>query len=175
VRSEDKTPAKTQTEPYAKPLPDSEARPLRKPPDERQDRSLPELKADPVIGFVIRTVVRNVAGTVRKNVKDNVQNAVLETVTDYVSRNFPKFHDKALVRSIETEVGDNVAEFEDESEPVFVGRFITEFVVRSVAGMSSIIDLTQTDARLSSMPVETQSMLVLVMTLDVGSVRISPA
>jgi hypothetical protein len=102
VRSGDKTPAKTQTGPDARPLPDSEVRLHRKPPEERQDRSGREFEADPIIEFVIRTVVRNVAGTVRRKVKDKVQDAVSKTVADYVSRNLPGFHDKALVRTIDT-------------------------------------------------------------------------
>jgi hypothetical protein len=96
-------PAKTQTKPDAKPLPDSEVRSLREAPDERQDRSPREFEADPVIGFVIRTIVRNVAGTVRRNVKNNVEIAVLETVADYVNGNVPRFHDKAVVRTIAPE------------------------------------------------------------------------
>ncbi len=132
VKSDDKTPAKTQTWPDAKPLPDSEVRPLREPPDERQDRSVRELEADPVIESVIRFAVRNVAGTVRRNVENNVQIAVSKTVADYISSNLPEFHDKALVRTIDTGVGYNVDECEDEFEPEFVDRFAAEFVVRSV-------------------------------------------
>jgi hypothetical protein len=120
----------TQTEPDAKPLPDSEVRPLRESPDERQDRSRRDFEADPVIEFVIRTVVWNVAGTVRRNVKDNVQNVVSGIVTDNVNRNVPEFRDKALVRTIDPRVSLGVAQFEDEFEPEFDDRFAADFIVR---------------------------------------------
>jgi hypothetical protein len=164
VEPEDKTPAETQTEPHAKPLPDSEVRPLRKPQDERQDRSRREFEADLVIGFIIGTVVRRVAGTVRRNVESCVQNTVSKTVVDHVCRNLPVFHDKALVRTIDTGVGDNVAEFEDEFDPEFDDRFAADFVVRSVADRTDVIDLTQTDAELLSMPMETESLPALMKT-----------
>jgi hypothetical protein len=123
----------TQTKPDARPLPDSEVRRLREPLDDMQDRSRREFETDPVIEFVTRTVVRNFTGTMRRNVQDNVQDAVSETVADYVSRNVPEFHNKALVRTIETGVGDNVAEFENEFDPEFDDKFAAEFVVRPVA------------------------------------------
>jgi hypothetical protein len=34
--------------------------------------------------------------------------------------------------------GNNVAEFEDESEPEFDDRFVTDFVIRSVAGNAAV-------------------------------------
>ena len=77
----------------------------------------------------------------RRNIKDNVQNAVSKTVADFVSRTLAVFHDKALVRTIETEVGNNAAELEDEFEHEFDSesddRFDTEIVVRSVAGYAA--------------------------------------
>jgi hypothetical protein len=149
VKPENKTPAKTQTEPHARPLPDSEVRPLRKPPDEKQGRSGRELEADPVIEFVIRTVVRNVAETVRRNLENNVQNAVSKTVADYVSRNPPGFHYKALVRTIDPGVGNNVAESDDEFEAEFDDGFVAEIIdwsfVRQVAdsvGRAGAVALT---------------------------------
>jgi hypothetical protein len=91
-----------------------------------------------VIESVIRTVVRNVAETARRNIKNNFQNAVSRTVADYVYRNVPRFRDRALVGTIETEVGNSVAEFEDEFEREFNDRFAAEFVVRSVADSAAV-------------------------------------
>jgi len=68
------------------------------------------------------------------------------------------------VTAIDIGVGDNVAESEDEFEAEFGDRFAAEFVVRSVADMPSVIDLTKTGAGLLSMPMETESLSTLMRT-----------
>jgi len=157
AKSDDKTPVETQVEPDVRPLPESQAGFLREPLGETQGRSFRELEADRVVEFVDRTVVKKVAGIASENVKNNVQIAVPETVAEYVARSLPGFHDRAPVRTIDICISDTVPRQAAELEVKSEDTFVTEFVVRSVAGTSNILILTRTGAELSSMPMENES------------------